>query len=328
MPLLMGGVYALGASVLWMLLDARRLLVYAIVALVYGVLAQRWLPADLGVGVVLCAVGLTLIAGGAIALRRDPARAAGHGGSGVNPLGEAGGRAGPADPRAGAPDVDGAALRGEEADFLYLLRESGLTKGNLSSHLSKLEEGEVRSADPQRRMGHGAAGASPIPLHHSWVAGKDAGTRRHARGGESRDAASVRARRACWTARRRTRRSAWRMRPSPPGAGPASASVRGSSTGCARPSSTRPTRSPRSSSASRASRRPRRTRSRSCPRSKRSGTCRSTPRSCSVTRCSRASSSCSPTRRRGSSTSRSASCSRSRPGTTPGACACRSWPPR
>lgn len=28
----------------------------------------------------------------------------------------------------------------EEADFLYLLQESGLTKGNLSSHLSKLEE--------------------------------------------------------------------------------------------------------------------------------------------------------------------------------------------
>jgi DNA-binding transcriptional ArsR family regulator len=28
----------------------------------------------------------------------------------------------------------------KEADFLYLLRESGLTKGNLSSHLLKLEE--------------------------------------------------------------------------------------------------------------------------------------------------------------------------------------------
>ncbi len=27
----------------------------------------------------------------------------------------------------------------EEADFLYLQRETGLTKGNLSSHLSKLE---------------------------------------------------------------------------------------------------------------------------------------------------------------------------------------------
>ncbi len=27
-----------------------------------------------------------------------------------------------------------------EADFLYLMRESGLTQGNLSSHLSKLEE--------------------------------------------------------------------------------------------------------------------------------------------------------------------------------------------
>lgn len=28
----------------------------------------------------------------------------------------------------------------ESADFLYLLRETGLTKGNLSVHLSKLEE--------------------------------------------------------------------------------------------------------------------------------------------------------------------------------------------
>src|SRR5690554_5365528 len=28
----------------------------------------------------------------------------------------------------------------QSADFLYLLNESGLTKGNLSAHLSKLEE--------------------------------------------------------------------------------------------------------------------------------------------------------------------------------------------
>jgi DNA-binding HxlR family transcriptional regulator len=28
----------------------------------------------------------------------------------------------------------------EDADFLFLLRESGLTKGNLASHLAKLEE--------------------------------------------------------------------------------------------------------------------------------------------------------------------------------------------
>lgn len=28
----------------------------------------------------------------------------------------------------------------EKADFVYLLNESGLTKGNLSSHLTKLEE--------------------------------------------------------------------------------------------------------------------------------------------------------------------------------------------
>ena len=29
----------------------------------------------------------------------------------------------------------------ESADFLYLQREAGLTKGNLSAHLSRLEEG-------------------------------------------------------------------------------------------------------------------------------------------------------------------------------------------
>jgi DNA-binding MarR family transcriptional regulator len=28
----------------------------------------------------------------------------------------------------------------EDADFLFLLRESGLTRGNLSSHLAKLED--------------------------------------------------------------------------------------------------------------------------------------------------------------------------------------------
>lgn len=28
----------------------------------------------------------------------------------------------------------------QEADFLYLLRETGLTKGNLSAHLAKLED--------------------------------------------------------------------------------------------------------------------------------------------------------------------------------------------
>ena len=30
----------------------------------------------------------------------------------------------------------------EEADFLFLLRETGLTKGNLSNHLAKLEEAD------------------------------------------------------------------------------------------------------------------------------------------------------------------------------------------
>ncbi len=35
----------------------------------------------------------------------------------------------------------------ESADFLYLQREAGLTKGNLSAHLSKLEEGGYITID-------------------------------------------------------------------------------------------------------------------------------------------------------------------------------------
>ncbi len=30
---------------------------------------------------------------------------------------------------------------GEQASFLYLLRETGLTRGNLSNHLARLEQG-------------------------------------------------------------------------------------------------------------------------------------------------------------------------------------------
>jgi DNA-binding MarR family transcriptional regulator len=39
----------------------------------------------------------------------------------------------------------------KEADFLYLQKQAGLTKGNLSSHIAKLEEAgyvEVRRPDP------------------------------------------------------------------------------------------------------------------------------------------------------------------------------------
>ncbi|MGO9239919.1 MAG: winged helix-turn-helix domain-containing protein [Bryobacteraceae bacterium] len=37
----------------------------------------------------------------------------------------------------------------EEADFLYLLTQSGLSKGNLSSHLAKLEEAQYVQIDKQ-----------------------------------------------------------------------------------------------------------------------------------------------------------------------------------
>ena len=39
----------------------------------------------------------------------------------------------------------------KEADFLFLMRETGLTKGNLSSHLAKLEESEYVNIDKQFR---------------------------------------------------------------------------------------------------------------------------------------------------------------------------------
>ncbi len=39
----------------------------------------------------------------------------------------------------------------ESADFLYLQREAGLTKGNLSVHLSKLEEAGYVSIDKTYR---------------------------------------------------------------------------------------------------------------------------------------------------------------------------------
>jgi DNA-binding MarR family transcriptional regulator len=73
----------------------------------------------------------------------------------------------------------------KEADFLYLLKETGLTKGNLSSHIAKLEEagylevqksfkgkipltvlrltraGRAAFEDYKRRMGKLLAGATP-----------------------------------------------------------------------------------------------------------------------------------------------------------------------
>lgn len=39
----------------------------------------------------------------------------------------------------------------ENADFLYLLHETGLTKGNLSSHLARLEEASYVKIDKSFR---------------------------------------------------------------------------------------------------------------------------------------------------------------------------------
>jgi len=56
----------------------------------------------------------------------------------------------------------------EEADFLWLLRESNLTKGNLSSHLAKLEEAGYISVEKTFR------GKIPLTLLRLTPAGRQA----------------------------------------------------------------------------------------------------------------------------------------------------------
>lgn len=56
----------------------------------------------------------------------------------------------------------------EEADFTYLLRETGLTKGNLSSHLSKLEEAGYVEIEKTYR------GKQPLTLCRITPAGRTA----------------------------------------------------------------------------------------------------------------------------------------------------------
>jgi DNA-binding transcriptional ArsR family regulator len=58
----------------------------------------------------------------------------------------------------------------EEADFLYLLNESGLTKGNLSTHLSKLEESGYIEVEKTYR------GKIPLTLCRLTKAGRQAFT--------------------------------------------------------------------------------------------------------------------------------------------------------
>lgn len=56
----------------------------------------------------------------------------------------------------------------KEADFLWLLHESGLTKGNLSSHLAKLEEAGYVEIEKTFR------GKIPLTLLHLTRAGRSA----------------------------------------------------------------------------------------------------------------------------------------------------------
>jgi DNA-binding MarR family transcriptional regulator len=55
-----------------------------------------------------------------------------------------------------------------EADFLFLLHETGLTRGNLSSHLSKLEEAGYVTIEK------GYIGRKPHTLCKLTAAGRDA----------------------------------------------------------------------------------------------------------------------------------------------------------
>ena len=58
----------------------------------------------------------------------------------------------------------------EEADFVYLLNESGLTKGNLSTHLSKLEESGYIEIEKTYR------GKVPLTLCRLTITGRQAFT--------------------------------------------------------------------------------------------------------------------------------------------------------
>ena len=56
----------------------------------------------------------------------------------------------------------------KNADFLYLLRETGLGKGNLSSHLSRLEKAEYITIEKTYR------GKTPMTICQLTGAGKSA----------------------------------------------------------------------------------------------------------------------------------------------------------
>ena len=56
----------------------------------------------------------------------------------------------------------------ESADFLYLERETGLTRGNLSSHLSKLEQAGYVEIEKTYR------GKIPLTLCHLTEVGREA----------------------------------------------------------------------------------------------------------------------------------------------------------
>jgi DNA-binding MarR family transcriptional regulator len=55
-----------------------------------------------------------------------------------------------------------------EADFLYLLRETGLTKGNLSSHIAKLEQAGYVEVEKTYQ------GKVPLTIYRLTAAGRTA----------------------------------------------------------------------------------------------------------------------------------------------------------
>jgi DNA-binding MarR family transcriptional regulator len=56
----------------------------------------------------------------------------------------------------------------ESADFLYLLQETGLTKGNLSAHTSKLEEAGYVAVEKTYR------GKTPLTIYQMTENGRNA----------------------------------------------------------------------------------------------------------------------------------------------------------
>ena len=80
MPMNISLIFAAGNFLLWVRLRVRRLLVYAILSLAFGVVAQWLIPASIGFETFMCLVSVLYLVGGVVVLRhlmRQPPAAEG-----------------------------------------------------------------------------------------------------------------------------------------------------------------------------------------------------------------------------------------------------------